>query len=196
MVLSNLDRTLLDRCLSRAEGAWEQFVDRFLPLIVHVVNQTGKTRLSSLPDGWRDDLVAEVLLALVDDDFAVLRRFQERSSLGTYLVVVARRVALHKLETLQRTARPTSGNGSAAHDKAVTSDDGPAHVERSDRVESLLKRLPEREAQAIRLFHFEHCSYREIGSHLGIPENSVGSLLSRARGRLRTIENSEGTPSN
>ena len=181
MVLSDLDRTLLDRCLSGTDGAWSDFVERFLPLIVHVVNQTGRLRYGQLPDAWRDDLVADVLLALIDRDYAVLRRFQGQSSLGTYLVVVARRVVARQLTSLQRAAQ-ASGNGGphvAIADRAEAD-----HFEVTERVEALLGRLSDREAQAIRMFHLEHRSYGEISSQLGMPENSVGPFLSRARTRF------------
>jgi RNA polymerase sigma-70 factor (ECF subfamily) len=116
MVLSNLDRELLARVLAGTEGAWEDFVDRFLPLIVHVVEHTGKIRLGKLPSQWRDDLVVEVLLALTDKKNRLLHQFQGQSSLGSYLVVIARRVAAKKLRKMRNVtplpnmvARPTTG---------------------------------------------------------------------------------------
>ena len=43
----------------------------------------------------------------------------------------------------------------------------------------------ETEAMVVKLFHLEGRSYREISSGLGIPENSIGPTLSRAREKLR-----------
>lgn len=189
MVLSQLDRTLLERCLTRSEGAWEEFVDRFLPLMVYVVTQTGRQRFADLPDDWRDDLVAEVLLALIDDDFAILRRFQGNSSLGTYLVVVARRLVVKKLAKLRR----VSGESSVGTNHLASEGGEFDRIDQQEQVEALLKRLPQQEAQAIRLFHFEHRTYAEIGSHLGLPENSVGPLLSRARRLMKAMEAQDKT---
>jgi len=190
VVLSNLDRILLDRCLSQSEGAWEEFIERFLPLLVHVVRHTSQQRFSNLPEAWRDDLVAEVLLSIVEDDFAVLRRFRGNSSLGTYLVVVARRVAARKLSKIRKASgepnRTSVSEPTEPHDDLL-------ELTKRDHVETLLGRLPKHEAQAIRLFHFEHCSYAEISSHLGVPENSVGPLLSRARRLMRTIDSNDKT---
>lgn len=190
MVLSNLDRILLDRCLGGSEGAWQEFVERFLPLLVHVVNHTSRQRFKNLPQAWRDDLVAEVLLSVVEDDFAVLRRFRGNSSLGTYLVVVARRVAARKLSKIRRASKEL--NRTSNWEPAEPHDSISEFTQR-DLVENLLERLPKQEAQAIRLFHFEHQSYAEIGSHLGVPENSVGPLLSRARKLMRAIEAQDQT---
>lgn len=49
----------------------------------------------------------------------------------------------------------------------------------------ILQTLSSEEASAIRMFHFEGKSYREIGTHLGMSENSIGPFLSRAREKLR-----------
>lgn len=186
MVLSDLDRNLLNRCLGHAEGAWEDFLDRYLPLLVHVVNSTVKLRFDRLPDQWRDDLVAEVLLTLVDNDYDVLRQFNGQSSLGTYLVVVARRVTARKVAKMRRLAlAPLAADHASKNDNGVG-----AIFENAEQVQQLLGKLPDTEAQAIRLFHLEHRSYAEISSHMGIPENTVGPLLFRARNHMKSLSES------
>ena len=200
VVLSDLDRDLLARCLSGTPGAWDTFVDRYLPLISHVVNSTAKSRLGGLPDEVRDDLVADIMLGLVDQDYAVLRRFRGQSSLGTYLVVVSRRIAVRKLAKMRRVSKSTTrldANGAplttrvdAAH-PALSSADGVSpeawHIENVEEVHHLLANMPNEEATAIRMFHLENRSYSDIGIHFGISENSVGPLLSRARDRMREL---------
>jgi RNA polymerase sigma-70 factor (ECF subfamily) len=37
----------------------------------------------------------------------------------------------------------------------------------------------------VRLFHLEGKSYQEISTAVGMPENSIGPILSRARDKLR-----------
>jgi len=51
-----------------------------------------------------EDLAAEAFLALISDDFAVLRRFRGESSLATYLTVVTRRVIVRELLKHKQTA--------------------------------------------------------------------------------------------
>lgn len=189
MVLSKLDQKILERCLAGSDGGWEEFVGRFLPLLVHVVNQSVRQRFGRLLGAVRDDVVAEVLLTLVQNDFAVLRKFRGNSSLGTYLVVVARRVAARKLNKMRR----VKATNRSSLDSIPQQQNEWQRLEREEEIQSLLLRLPDNEAKAIRLFHLEHCSYAEIGSHLGIPENSVGPLLSKARNRLKTLEGSDRT---
>src|SRR5215510_2002814 len=52
------------------------------------------SRKYRLPADEAEDLASEVYLKIVENDYAVLRKFQRRSSLRTYLTVVAGRVLL------------------------------------------------------------------------------------------------------
>jgi RNA polymerase sigma-70 factor (ECF subfamily) len=183
VVLSNLDRDLLARCLQGTPEAWEDFVDRFLGLITYVVSEVAESRGMDLPTAAREDVVADVFLALVDHDFRTLRRFRGQSSLGTYLVVIARRIAVRKLAELQRRRQSTS---LAAEPVSHETADGSLAADKEE-VQVLLAQLPTSEATAVRMYHLEKRSYREIGLHIGIPENSVGPLLSQARAKLRQL---------
>ena len=42
--LTPVDRELLQRCLNHAPGSWNEFVDRFLGLIYHVINHASHLR--------------------------------------------------------------------------------------------------------------------------------------------------------
>jgi RNA polymerase sigma-70 factor, ECF subfamily len=180
VALSDIDRNLLDRCLARKPRAWEDFVDRFTGLIIHVVNQTARSRSVMLASADREDLTADVLLAIIRDDFAVLRRFRGKSSLATYLTVIARRVVVRKLiET-----RIGSSNGAAA-EAAGTTDAGEQRMTDREEVEQLMEHLDESEAAVVRMYHLEGKTYQEISRTTGMPTNSVGPMLTRARAKLR-----------
>jgi len=49
----------------------------------------------------------------------------------------------------------------------------------------MLNDLPPKDADVVRAYHLEGRSYREISTKLGIPENSIGPTLTRARDRLK-----------
>lgn len=182
MVLSDIDRRLLTRCIEGAPGAWEDFVERFIGLITHVVTETAAARLGNYSEQVRDDVVAEVFLKLIEKDFAILRTFRGQSSLGTYLVVVTRRIAVKRIVKLSR-----SQAGQLSADPVASEANGEIAVENSEEVHSLLAQMPVEEATAIRMFHLEERTYQDISSHIGIPENSVGPLLFKARNRLRSM---------
>ena len=45
--------------------------------------------------------------------------------------------------------------------------------------------LTDREAEVVRLYHLKFMNYRDIGKQLGMPENSVGPILAKARKQMR-----------
>ncbi len=183
MALSDVDRQLLQRCLARQPRAWEDFVDRFLGLVLHVVHHTAQGRSIAISPHDLEDLTSEVFVAILADDYAVLRRFRGQSSLATYLTVVARRVVVKEL--LRRRIVPNHGEqGDLDH----VEDQGAGPEERLsnlDEVHRFLAELDGEEADIVRLYHLEGKSYQEISRDLGIAENSIGPALSRARAKMR-----------
>ena len=97
MSANHLDNTLLDRCLTRQDRAWEDFVDRFLGLVLHVIDHTISKREVRLRTEERNALCERVFAALGHDQFRLLREFKSRSSLTTYLSVVVRRIVVRLL---------------------------------------------------------------------------------------------------
>jgi len=184
--LSEIDRNLLERCLNSKPRAWEDFVDRFMGLVVHVVNHTAQARSVRLGPEDRDDLCAEVFLEVIKNDFSLLRNFRGQSSLATYLTVVARRIVVKEL--LARKAAAQLSNGPSQQAAEAAADPNPGVEDRlgnREEVQRLLDGLKGTEAQVVRMYHLEGKNYREIGSAIGMPENSVGPILSRARNKMR-----------
>lgn len=182
VALSEIDRHLLQNCLEHQSGSWESFANRFLGLVIHVVNHAALARSIRLSAEDREDLCAEVFLTILQDDFAVLRQFRGQSSLATYLTVIARRVVVRQLMK-HRVAAPLS---------EVLPDPRRVDVEQRisdrDEVEKLLDGLDGREAEVVRMYHLEGRSYQEISCQVGLAENSIGPTLSRARERLRRAD--------
>ncbi len=182
MALTEIDRGLLTRCVANEPGAWRDFVDRFLGLFVHVVNHTAHARSVPLSADLVDDLCAEVFVRLLEDDYAILRRFRGHSSLATYLTVIARRIVVK--EMARRRMAEAMGHVSA-HTEPITTDHHEVRIQNRDEVERLLSNLQPNEAEIVRRYHLQGSSYREISRDLGVPENTIGPTLSRARQRLR-----------
>ncbi|WP_145169373.1 sigma-70 family RNA polymerase sigma factor [Rubripirellula lacrimiformis] len=184
MSLSEVDRLLLQRCLDQAPRAWQDFVDRFLGLVVHVANHTSQSRGITIDRATRDDLVAEVFLTLVGNDFAVLRRFRRNCSLATYLTVVSRRVIARRLAKLRSHA--AGGEASVdAESKHADHRSIESRIADKDEVQRLMQQLGPVEANVVRMYHLEGRSYQEISQVVGVKENSVGPMLSRARQKMR-----------
>ncbi|MBA60956.1 MAG: RNA polymerase subunit sigma-70 [Planctomycetaceae bacterium] len=203
MTLSEFDRDLIERCLSQAPQAWAEFVDRYIGLVIHTIKHTSKSRSLLVTEQDIEDYTAEVFLQIVNDDAAVLRRFRGNSSLATYLAVIVRRIVVR--EFVQRQHPRTTETGSSAESEESEGSqvyafrlslENPETVEdrqpsadqlltNQEIVAQLLNVLDGNEREVVRLYHLEGRSYQEISGLIGVPENSIGPTLSRARQRLR-----------
>ncbi|WP_146461047.1 RNA polymerase sigma factor [Rubripirellula tenax] len=187
MSLSEVDRALLQRCLDQAPRAWQDFVDRFLGLVVHVANHTAQSRGLTIDMATRDDLVADVFLTLVAGDYAVLRRFRRNSSLATYLTVVSRRVIARRLtqSAAEVSASGQSSNGQAGGEGNGHHESDISRIDDREEIQQLMMRLDSTEANVVRMYHLEGKSYDEISRAVGMSLNSVGPVLSRARDKMK-----------
>lgn len=192
MALTARDRDLLRRCLHHEPGAWNDFVDRFLGLVYHVIQHTADLRSFPLKPEDTEDIAAAVLLEIVDDDYASLRQFRGASSLASYLTVIARRTCVNEMvkraqsHNLQGRSLPETPAGEPAAPPANSK------LESLEEVTRLLKKLPAKEREVVRLYFLEGRSYEEISTDLEIPVNSIGPILSRARKRMRGNGDGQG----
>jgi RNA polymerase sigma-70 factor, ECF subfamily len=187
VALTEIDRNLLQRCLAQQPGAWKDFVDRFIGLFIHVINHAASARSVRLSTDDIDDMCAEVFVNLLADDYSALRRFKGKSSLATYLTVISRRIVVK--EIAQRRMAEALGHvpahqSSIERARAKTSWEV-QRIDDQDQVNRMLSGLPDGEAAIVRQYHLEGRTYREISSKLGVPENSIGPTLSRAREKLK-----------
>jgi RNA polymerase sigma-70 factor (ECF subfamily) len=186
VALTEHDRRLLERCLKREGSAWREFVDRFAGLFVHVIRHTGQTRSVELSSSDTDDLCAEVFLAILADNLAILKRFKGESSLATYLTVIARRIVVREIISRRMAEALGHVKSHSANVELAGADISEiSRIENQELVQKMLDGLSEHDASVIRHFHLEGRTYREISEILGIPENSIGPTLSRAREKLR-----------
>jgi RNA polymerase sigma-70 factor (ECF subfamily) len=100
--------------------------------------------------------------------------------LATYLTVIARRVVVREL--LKRKSMVSLHD---AEEPASAGDSAEERISSRDEVERLLRTLHGPEADVVRMYHLEGKSYQEISSRIGMPENTIGPTLSRARAKLR-----------
>jgi RNA polymerase sigma-70 factor (ECF subfamily) len=132
----------------------------------------------SEPDS--EDVVHDILIALMERDYRLLRAYRGEASLGAWLRAVARRRCL---DHLRKTARRQRRLYDAARDCAPSRHDADDHLA----VHQALNRLSRRDQALVRLFFFDGRSYKDISQALELPENTVASSIFRAKGRLRTM---------
>jgi RNA polymerase sigma-70 factor (ECF subfamily) len=184
------DRQLVARLLEGDGRAWRSFVERFGRLVLARGLAAARELGRPLDAAAADDLCAEVFSRLVADNFRVLRQYEGRSRLSTWLCVVTRRIALRQLSSLRREpALPSPGGERALVGLATSRDDEPlrrllAGEERS-RLAAALAQLDHRHRQLLGMLYLEGCSYREAASRLQMPMNSIGPTLARLYQKLR-----------
>ena len=181
MALSEIDRNLLDRCLQQKPRAWEDFVDRFIGLITHVIRHTTQNISDQLTNEDYGEFCNEIFLTILKNDYAVLRHFQGESSLATYLTVISRRRMIQLLAKRRQ-------NTEALTDDVADGSDVMQYLYNVDEVNAILRELPAAEAQVVRKFYLEQKTYSQISSEMGIQENSIGPVLHRARERMRNLK--------
>lgn len=177
-------------CIDGRPGAWESFVVRYAPLILAVARRSLRARgLSPAPDDL-EDICENTFYAFVKDDFALLRSYDRRFALSTFVGVVARTQA-------GRFARRRRGGHSDVdvaelpsriEDPAVAAEEGDLRAA----LRVTLDEMPERDRAILCMFYFSDRDYRAIATDLGISPNSVGAALHRARERLRARLESRG----
>ena len=157
MALTEIDKNLLKRCLACQSGAWKDLVNRFIGLFIHVINHSAHARGIRLKPDDVDDLCAEVFLGLLENDFAVLRRFEGKCSLATYLTVVARRIVVRSIA--RRRIAEALGHV-PAHGTAITQAEAgkpvePQRLEDREEIQQMLEILSDTDAEIVRQFHLE-----------------------------------------
>jgi len=179
------DRDLIKRCLHHEPGAWNDFVDRFLGLVYHVIQHTADMRSFALSADDKEDIAAQILLKVVENDHASLRQFRGKSSLASYLTVIARRTAVNEIASrTQIKDKEGSKPSEAIMEEKPATKPKPA-IDTLEEVRKLLKKLPPRERAVVQMFYIEEKTYEEISKALNIPVNSIGAILARARKKLR-----------
>ncbi|MCA9047741.1 MAG: sigma-70 family RNA polymerase sigma factor [Planctomycetaceae bacterium] len=184
MPLTEKDRLLINNLLSGKSGAWGTFVDRYAGLIVQVLRHTAHAHSLTLSAEDTEDLTADVFSTLLERNMGAIRAFRGQSSFATYLTVIVRRVLLRKLT--QRRYFAAFGHV-RVHQASVTeiADDAALEqVDVRDEAESLMSRVPDQVRSMLRLLA-DGSTYEDVSRKLGIPVNSIGPALSRAKQSLR-----------
>jgi RNA polymerase sigma factor (sigma-70 family) len=173
------DAELLARLGQRDMAAFQTLVNRHLPTVV------GVARRMLRDEAEAEDIGQEALLKLW------------QGGAGLDIGASGVRPWLRRVTTNLCIDRIRSGRRTDVTDEvpdqpvAATQLDELQQEDLAGRVEVALKGLPERQRQALVLFHYEGMSQSQVGEVLGVSDEAVESLLSRARRAMRDQLNTE-----
>lgn len=171
-------------------GAFEELVaryqDRLLTVLQHLLRNSEQA----------EDLAQEVFLRV----YRARETYVPGARFSTWLFTIANNVASNARRSLARRREvnlnpsdsgPMGSGGSL--DQLAKEASGLLPTRQLDKVEmaqvvqAALETLNERQRMAVLLSKFEGMSYAEIANTMNMTEKAIKSLLSRARGKLRTV---------
>ncbi len=164
-------------CLSGEKQAWDAFVDRFCGVIHAAVARTLRAGPATASRDELQDVVQEVFLRLLRHDCRLLRRYDPaRSSLATYLTLIARSVALDHL----RRHRPTASLEDQPAEHLAAQADPPAEP-----LELPAGLLSPREKLILHLLFDRQMSVAEAARMLAVKAQTIRSMKHKAIAKLR-----------
>ncbi len=193
------ERMLLERCLRGEADAWRTFVGRYHSTMEGAVRFTFLKCLYKVPENDVENVVQDLYARLYEDDFRRLRSYQSRCPLGAWLKSLAVR---HTLNTIRDEKVRGRFGGPSLDDTPLQPEAGGVDVsapaeerEAVHRLDALMDQLGPVQRAALKMFYYDGLTYRRIAAALGISTQSVGSIISRARDRLRDLlKGTEGKP--
>jgi RNA polymerase sigma-70 factor (ECF subfamily) len=190
------EQKFVDRLVQGDGTAWRSFVTDYGSVVRWRVADVAATFGRSSDNNSIDDAVAEVFAALLSNDAAALRGFEGRSSLRTYLAVIATRSATRVFSRITGFVQPNFDQLDDANEHPATASSPCSDAsnplanliqsEDRSRLKQLLARLPNRQQSIIEMYYLDGSSYSEISDALNIPIGSIGVTLRRAESKLRT----------
>lgn len=186
------DIDLTVRLVAGEREAWDVFIGDYGRIVRARVADAAAMFGRQRDESAIDDAVAEVFAALLQSDAAALRAYAGRSSLKTYVAVIATRSAMRtfpKMDHKSVCSQHDSGavNQDVAVEPLAANDPFTELIKAEDqkRLRSLIDRLPEKQRQLVLGYYFQSHRYSELSERLQIPIGSIGVTLRRAEEKLR-----------
>lgn len=117
----------------------------------------------------------------------------ERGSLRSWLGVVCHRRSVDWVRRAERQRRRDQAADAGALLPPDVAEAATAMVT-AERVRQAVASLPPDQRVAVELAYFDGLSYREVATHLGIPEGTAKGRLRLALAKLADLLHTEGTP--
>jgi len=170
--------SLIQRCLSGDQLAWEQIVRQYWRKVFNVAYKfVGK-------HDEAEDLTQDIFLKI----FKSLDTFDRRANFQTWLISISRNLCIDHYRSVRK-ERETIDRDVDANELAPASrDPSPVQaLEQRDRVTLLrqaMSALPDTLRTAVLMRDIQELSYQEIADKLRLPEGTVKSRINRGRTEL------------
>lgn len=176
------DAEILEGCLAGDRRSWNEFVERFSKLVYWSIHKViSGTAFAHHPD-FADEVFQDVFKRLLEkDELAKLRRAE---SLKKFLSVMAGRMAYDRIRAHARADKkfaelPDSEEGQIGVDEPRV-----LQREESAVIDAELRNLTDRERSCIEWHYLYDKTHKEIAAMLGIPQDTVSTIIRRTREKL------------
>ena len=191
------DDELIAECIRENGRAWDEFVDRFGKLVYG----TARTVLGRYGLRWRDDLADEIHQQVFVEFWEKKRlvHLRETRSLRPFLAAVTVSRSVDTLRTVLKTIKrglPEPENGSSRLDGLESPTKDPASASTGEEamgiIEAEIEGLPAKEGHILKLSVLEGLTHQEIAELMGIPQNTVSTVIRRARQKVKEALQKKG----
>jgi RNA polymerase sigma-70 factor (ECF subfamily) len=181
------ERKLVKQLIDGRQDAWDEFGREYGPLLTRACAYYLKRKMGVARPPDVDNALQQVLFTLYQGDRKVLKSFQWKSRLSTWLVAVSHRVCSKLLRSEARHANPVQSDILQEILDAEPKSKAPERPFDVEEVWAGLGRLPRRDALLVKLIYYDGLSQKEAAEMLELSPASVPTLLARAKERLRAI---------
>jgi RNA polymerase sigma-70 factor (ECF subfamily) len=187
------DEALVRLCLQGDQESWRRLALQCGPSILAAAKSVLRSR------GVRDLALAEEvaqdsLAALAQDGGRLLRVYDGRTPVASFLAAIAGRRALHALRS--RSRHSAAIERARIEEAGEREEDEPTEgLEREETSEAFARGLAElapSDRLLLTLYYLDERSYAEIAAVTGLAATGIGTKISRARARLAEVMKRQG----
>lgn len=172
------DRQLVADILQGRKGAFEELLQAYKKLVVHIVFRMVYNSAD------REDICQDVFFKI----FQKLSSFRQEAKLSTWIGRIAYNCCLNYLEKkktfLMEDFWPEK-NGDDIERDLISPVESAVWIDLKEKVETEMSRMPVNHRLALTLFHLDGLKYSEIAEVMNLPEGTIKSYLFRARHYLK-----------
>lgn len=177
-------RVLVERCVRREQGAWNEFLRRYGALIRGTIIQKLASFGHTDAKSDADDIFQEVFKGLIENDCRALSSIKNRDRIEPWLCAVA----LHKTIDFVRKKSPSPHSGETqsyvAEQSAQYSHSPPGESEAVEKVWEAVEELRPDEQLLVKWHYVHGLKYREMADLAEVSINTVSSRLFRIKKKL------------
>lgn len=94
-----MDYTIIQNCIGQKPRGWKNLIDRYLGLVLQVIDYLCETQNRHLTEEQRELLCETVFQEFQRNEYQILRKYHGPGSVSSYLTIVARQIVLNRLKT-------------------------------------------------------------------------------------------------